>query len=224
MTRCCPRKAPTTPSGCARSGSGSSIRWTVPANSRNSAVTTGRYTSHCGRTANSSRVQSPLPRRGSRLPRRPSPRRRRCRTNRESLCPAPARPPSRWRSVTRLAVCSSKWARPEPKSPRWCRAVRRLRARRWAVRVGLRSAGRRRPCGRTAHVSPRRLAAAIQPARPTAARFDRVSAGTGRGGTRGHVQLGVTAAWPVSRLSVGCELGRKCLPRLVDCQLSDELC
>ena len=52
-------------------------------------------------------------RRHRRLPRRPS---------RESSCRAPGRPPSRSQSATRWTARSSKWARREPKSHRWCRA------------------------------------------------------------------------------------------------------
>ena len=52
--------------------------------------------------------------------------------------------------------------------------VRRLRARRRSVRVGLRGTGRGGPCRRPVHVAHRRFAADLQPDRSQAARSDRV--------------------------------------------------
>ena len=64
--------------------------------------------------------------------------------------------------------------------------LRRLRARRRPVRMGLRGAGRGGPRRRTAHVAHRRLAAGLQPARPVAARPGGVPPGVRRRGARRH--------------------------------------
>ena len=61
---------------------------------------------------------------------------------------------------------------------------RRVRARRRPVRVGLRRARRRRQRGRLSHIAPRRLTAALQPARPVPPRPARLPPRARRPGPR----------------------------------------
>ena len=104
-----------------------------------------------------------------------------------SWCREPGHRTSRCRCANGWTAPWSKWVRRERKSRPWCRGLRRcLRPRRRAVRMGLGGPGGRRTGRGPAHLPHRRLAAALQPVQPEAARSGGVPTGVRRGGAGRH--------------------------------------